>query len=775
MRPELPRCSFRQGANMAGAIFMSNSETREQCFRTNVFGLPPEYEPFVTDVKQGMPLFLFDYTERKLYGVFEATSDGGMNINRAAFRSNGRTYPAQVCFNIVWKCRPLREDEFFPAIEENYYFSKKFYFDLSYQQVVQLYGLFEKKRVEYPICNYSIGANLEKKHCSGGRPDKRSLTSNISPFSADQLHTLTAPSTLKNSTDETNYSASTSKNPIVPPSFETEPNMSMPLATKHSGFQSHSHHDQMKLPYHSSEYLRDVSTVDGIATQVSAPCSQTTRYHQDHFVANRSYPLSCDYPHNNLSSGCMTQGPTDGVRLSTEQSCVGSSLLSARYRTQVPTGEDRSYLISTPYVPSHPHLSMANSQGNANWKDDFDIHCNQCKEIYASEHQHLIRAKSLTPPKLIQQGIPSYLEVPGASSISQQKESSTEYTQIPDCAEDFENEQLKHGFTRDASGSPGFGNDIGQYMSDLPYESTTTVSGQRPQKSVFSRLSLKPQLPSQEVTGPSLNQLLYSLSQRTKQWSSKDRAPTEDVGQKWVNEQVIDRPYPPAELNLPSGLEGQEESTHLPLLNFKRRSETEKLNKNLGNDITGKVKRRKLVRPSFGKDDDTVSSGKELQGNGVGETKPIPVETGGNKLIIDLNEPASVDTDAGEDGEILTCPTVVKIHTEKPCEVNMNEPNCSKSTDVITQQDPSDNGAPTEMSVDLTDVITQQDPSDNGVPTEKISLDLSVTDLNTMDKSKLQAILGSSLLRALDKLRSGKNGMVKMEMNSDGSTEPSCN
>jgi hypothetical protein len=98
-RLQLPRCSFREDADpadMAGAIFMSNSETREGCFGAGVFGLPPEYERFIVRVRQGMPLFLFDYTERKLYGVFEATSDGGMDIRRGAFRFTGRTYPAQV-------------------------------------------------------------------------------------------------------------------------------------------------------------------------------------------------------------------------------------------------------------------------------------------------------------------------------------------------------------------------------------------------------------------------------------------------------------------------------------------------------------------------------------------------------------------------------------------------------------------------------------------------------------------------------------------------------
>ncbi|GJM99553.1 hypothetical protein PR202_ga16663 [Eleusine coracana subsp. coracana] len=58
-------------------------------------------------------------------------SNGGLNINRDAFQ---HAYPAQVRISIIWKCRPLSEDEFSPAIEENYYLPKKFYFDLSFKQ-----------------------------------------------------------------------------------------------------------------------------------------------------------------------------------------------------------------------------------------------------------------------------------------------------------------------------------------------------------------------------------------------------------------------------------------------------------------------------------------------------------------------------------------------------------------------------------------------------------------------------------------------------------------
>ena len=98
MRREGPALSFRQGAagDMAGAIFMCNISTREQSFQAKVFSLALEYQSFVTNVRKGMPLFLFDYTLRKLYGVFEAASDGGLNICDSAVQ---RSYPAQVSLN----------------------------------------------------------------------------------------------------------------------------------------------------------------------------------------------------------------------------------------------------------------------------------------------------------------------------------------------------------------------------------------------------------------------------------------------------------------------------------------------------------------------------------------------------------------------------------------------------------------------------------------------------------------------------------------------------
>uniref|UniRef100_A0ACD5Y649 Uncharacterized protein n=1 Tax=Avena sativa TaxID=4498 RepID=A0ACD5Y649_AVESA len=679
----------------------------------------------------------------------------------------------------------------------------------------------------------------------------------------------------KISTVETSCSASTSMHPIVPQSFEKLPNASMPLVTNPLGVQAAPiHSNQLQLPYHSHEHLRDVSTVGHTSTQVAAPCSQMPAYHRDQFVANQ-YPLSHDYLQNRLYSGCSTQGPSDGVRLSVKQSYEGSTSLYSRYLTQVPTGDDRSYL--TPYAPSYPHLSMASPQHNPNLEDDYE-NCEQCKAIYASEHQHFKRGKSLTPLELTQQGIPSYPEAPGVSAISQQKGSFTGYIPNPDCAKDFEKEQQRRDFNCDVSGLSGSGNDTGAYISDQPYtnhhvgaESNVTAPSQRQQKTVFSRLSVKPQPPPQEIPGPSLNQLLYSFSKRSEQWSSKKTSPTEYVCNQLVSEQGMDSPYPSAEQNLPIGLE-EEESPYLPFLDFKRRSKAASLDTNAGNEVSdNKAKRRKLVRPSFGQNNNTASSGKELQqnvinernhspvetvankpqenvimernhspvetvgnklqenimmemnqssvetvgnkpqedaimgrnhspvetvgnklqenimmemnqspvetvgnkpqGNGIIESSHSPVESGGNKFYIDLNEPASIDGDLVEDGEPSSPAAIFKTQTENPSELNANKPGCSNSKEVGSKQD--------------------QLP-ESSAPSEKITLDLNITDLNTMDEAKLQAILGSSLLQALDKLRNGKSNSdsekankpsfcgkdgvaMKMEMKPDTSTNRRCN
>ncbi|THG00049.1 hypothetical protein TEA_018110 [Camellia sinensis var. sinensis] len=77
------------------AIFMSNRTTIEECFKRKLFGLPRAFVDFVKEVKAGMVLFLFEFEQRKLYGVFQAVTDGSMNIVPHAYRSTGKLFPAQ--------------------------------------------------------------------------------------------------------------------------------------------------------------------------------------------------------------------------------------------------------------------------------------------------------------------------------------------------------------------------------------------------------------------------------------------------------------------------------------------------------------------------------------------------------------------------------------------------------------------------------------------------------------------------------------------------------
>lgn len=130
-----------------GAIFMSNIAAKRECFKRKVFGLPSSMASFVKQVKVGMVLFLFEFEKRQLFGVYRATSDGGMNIAPHAINSSGKRFSAQVRFTPIWICRPLFENEFREAIKENYFSTKKFHFGLCKEQVRRLLHLFSTRKL----------------------------------------------------------------------------------------------------------------------------------------------------------------------------------------------------------------------------------------------------------------------------------------------------------------------------------------------------------------------------------------------------------------------------------------------------------------------------------------------------------------------------------------------------------------------------------------------------------------------------------------------------
>ncbi|XP_057810062.1 B2 protein-like [Salvia miltiorrhiza] len=97
-----------QGEALGGYIFVCNNVTMPDCFRRRIFGLPARNRESVSEIRPGMPIFLYNFNTGLLYGIFEAVSFGGMNIDPLAWPDPnfpGRSaYPAQVRV----RCRVIR-------------------------------------------------------------------------------------------------------------------------------------------------------------------------------------------------------------------------------------------------------------------------------------------------------------------------------------------------------------------------------------------------------------------------------------------------------------------------------------------------------------------------------------------------------------------------------------------------------------------------------------------------------------------------------------------
>ena len=127
----------------SGFIFGCTNATEAECRQKKLFGLPTRHIHTVSKILPGTPVFLYNYEDHVLHGIFESRCKGGWKLDPNAW--NGR-FPAQIRVRGIGiyphKGECLVPDVFSEAIRKNYFSKTKFTYALSERQVVKLQRLF---------------------------------------------------------------------------------------------------------------------------------------------------------------------------------------------------------------------------------------------------------------------------------------------------------------------------------------------------------------------------------------------------------------------------------------------------------------------------------------------------------------------------------------------------------------------------------------------------------------------------------------------------------
>jgi cleavage and polyadenylation specificity factor subunit 4 len=98
-----------------GYIFGCSSDTMDECLGLGIFGLPAHMKASASGIDVGTTIFLFNVTDRLLFGIFEALTPAMMNISPTAFSKNPKAtsspFPVQVRVRISLECPPLEDTD----------------------------------------------------------------------------------------------------------------------------------------------------------------------------------------------------------------------------------------------------------------------------------------------------------------------------------------------------------------------------------------------------------------------------------------------------------------------------------------------------------------------------------------------------------------------------------------------------------------------------------------------------------------------------------------
>ena len=103
-----------------GFIFGCNSQTMDECLGRGLFGLPAHMKITATGIRPGSSIFLYNVSEKLIFGIFESLTTAQMNLEPKAFSKNPKAttspFPVQIRVRISLECPPLHDDD--PALND---------------------------------------------------------------------------------------------------------------------------------------------------------------------------------------------------------------------------------------------------------------------------------------------------------------------------------------------------------------------------------------------------------------------------------------------------------------------------------------------------------------------------------------------------------------------------------------------------------------------------------------------------------------------------------